>query len=50
VLYLDDHEMARINWDSGEHEPRRLRVGIGRSSAGATATVLTAAVRMTVND
>jgi len=46
VLYLNDDEKARINWDSADHEPRKLRAGIGRSSAGATATVLTAELRV----
>ena len=45
VLYLDDDEKARINWDSAGYEPRKLRAGI-RSSAGATATVLTAELRV----
>jgi hypothetical protein len=42
ILYLNDDEKARINWDCADFEARKLRVGIGRSSAGATATVLTA--------
>ena len=46
VLYLNDDEKARINWDSTGYEPRKLRAGIGRSSAGATATVLTAGLRV----
>jgi hypothetical protein len=46
VLYLNDDEKARINWDSIDHEPRKLRAGIGRSSAGATATVLTAGLQV----
>jgi hypothetical protein len=45
VLYLNDgermEEQARINWDSTAFEPRCLRAGIGFSSEGATATVLT---------
>jgi len=50
VLYLDDDEKARVNWDSADYEPRKLRAGIGRSSAGATATVLTADLRVRGDD
>jgi hypothetical protein len=47
VLFLDDDEKLRINWDSTTHEPRKLRAGIGLSSAGATATVLADELRVT---
>jgi hypothetical protein len=47
VLYLDDDEKLRINWNSTIHEPRRLRAGIGLSSAGATATILGDELRLT---
>jgi Peptidase family M23 len=47
VLYLDDDEKLRINWDSTTYEPLNLRAGIGLSSAGATATVLTDELRLT---
>jgi Peptidase family M23 len=51
VLYLNEGEQmveqARINWDSTIFEPRSLRAGIGLSSAGATATVLTDELRLT---
>jgi Peptidase family M23 len=46
VLYLDDHEKARVNWDTTDSGPLRLRAGIGRSSAGATAIVHTAELRV----
>ena len=46
VLSLDEgggrlKEQVRLNWDSRVHEPLRLRAGIGFSSVGAAATVLT---------
>ena len=41
VLYLDGREQARLNWDTTELEPKIFRAGIGLTSAGATATVLT---------
>ena len=47
VLFLDDDEKLRINWDSTTHEPLRLRAGIGISSAGATATILADELRLT---
>jgi hypothetical protein len=51
VLYLNEggklEEQARINWDSTTSEPLRFRAGIGRSAAGAMATVLTDKVRVT---
>jgi hypothetical protein len=47
VLYLDDEEKLRVNWDSTTYEPLKLRAGIGLSSAGATATVLTDELRLT---
>jgi hypothetical protein len=47
VLFLDDDEKLRINWDSTTHEPRKLRAGIGLSSAGATATILADELRLT---
>lgn len=51
VLYLDEGgkmvEKERINWDSTAFEPLVLRAGIGLSSAGATATVLTDELRLT---
>jgi hypothetical protein len=45
--FLDDDEKLRINWDSTTHEPRKLRAGIGLSSAGATATILADELRLT---
>ena len=47
VLFLDDDEKLRINWDSTIHEPRKLRAGIALSSAGATATILADDLRLT---
>ena len=47
VLFLDDNEKLRINWDSTAHEPRKLRAGVGLSSAGATATILADELRLT---
>jgi hypothetical protein len=47
VLFLDDDEKLRKNWDSTTHEPRNLRAGIGLSSAGATATILADQLRVT---
>lgn len=52
VLYLSDPdetlvEWLRVNWDSRITEPGILRAGIGLSSAGATATMLTDDGRVT---
>jgi hypothetical protein len=51
VLYLNEGEQmveqTRINRDLTAFEPRRVRAGIGLSSAGATATVLTDELRLT---
>ncbi|MGZ8393866.1 MAG: hypothetical protein ACXWWJ_03770, partial [Nitrospira sp.] len=51
VLYLDEGdkmvEIDRIDWDSTAFEPLLLRAGIGLSSAGAKATVLTDELRLT---
>jgi peptidase M23-like protein len=47
VLFLDDDEKLRINWDSTTHEPRKLRAGIALSPAGATATILADDLRLT---
>jgi Peptidase family M23 len=47
ALFLDDDEKLRTNWDSTTHEPRKLRAGIGLSSAGATATILADELRLT---
>jgi hypothetical protein len=51
VLYLDDDETMkeqnRLNWDSTASEPTILRAGIGLSSAGAQATLLTDELRLT---
>jgi hypothetical protein len=47
VLYLDDEEIERVNWDSTASEPLALRAGIGRLSAGATATIFLDEVRLT---
>jgi len=47
VLFLDDDERLRINWDSTTHEPRKLRAGIALSSAGARATILADQLRLT---
>jgi len=41
ILSLENDEKLRINWDSTVYEPGSLRAGIGQSSAGVTATVLT---------
>jgi murein DD-endopeptidase MepM/ murein hydrolase activator NlpD len=50
VLYLDEDgaltEHDRLNWDSTAFEPSVLRAGIGLSSAGARATVLTDDLRV----
>ena len=40
-------EIDRIDWDSTAFEPLALRAGIGLSSAGAKATVLTDELRLT---
>lgn len=51
VLYLDMEgrmtERARLNWDTSRDVPDRVRAGIGRSSAGARATVLVDGIRVT---
>jgi hypothetical protein len=47
VLYLNDEEVARVNWDSTALEPLALRVGIGRLSAGSATTVLVDELRLT---
>ena len=51
ILYLDQagrmHEQVRLNWDSCEHEPQKLRIGIGRSSMGTATTVLVDEVWLT---
>jgi hypothetical protein len=51
ILYLNERgrmkEQARLNWDSTEHEPQSLRVGIGFSSVGAAATALVDEVWLT---
>jgi hypothetical protein len=39
-------EQTRIDWDSTAFEPRSLRAGIGLSTEGATATVLTDELRL----
>ncbi|HSV80740.1 MAG TPA: M23 family metallopeptidase [Ramlibacter sp.] len=45
ILYLDEggrmKEQVRLNWDSIAHPPLRLRAGIGFSSMGTAAKVLT---------
>ena len=46
VLYLDGEEQARLNWDTTELEPEIFRAGIGLTSTGATATVLTDDLRL----
>jgi hypothetical protein len=50
VLYLDEdgkmEEQDRLDWDSTASEPTVLRAGIGFSSAGAKATVLTDELRV----
>jgi Peptidase family M23 len=50
VLYLDEdgkmEEQDRLDWDSKASEPTVLRAGIGFSSAGAKATVLTDDLRV----
>lgn len=54
VLYLNEGEQlveqVRVNWDSTKFEPRTLRAGIGLSSAGAMATVLTDELRVTESE
>jgi hypothetical protein len=47
VLFLNDDEKLRVNWDSTTHEPHKLRAGIALSSAGATATILADDIRLT---
>jgi hypothetical protein len=51
VLYLNKGrqfvEQTRINWDSTTSEPTSLRAGIGLTSPGARATVLTHELRLT---
>ncbi len=47
VLYLDSQEKVRLDWDSTGHEPDTVRVGIGRSPAGATATLHVDEVKLT---
>jgi hypothetical protein len=53
VLYLNKGrqlvEQTRINWDSTTSQPTSLRAGIGLTSPGATATVLTDELRLTEN-
>jgi hypothetical protein len=46
VLHLDGQEKVRLDWDSTDHEPDTLRVGIGRSPAGATATLHADEIRL----
>ena len=46
VLYVDDDEQARVNLGTVRGEPGKVRAGIARSSPGATATVLTAELRI----
>jgi len=41
------NEQDRLDWDSTTFEPLVLRAGIGLSSAGARATVLTDELRLT---
>jgi hypothetical protein len=54
VLYLDEGarmaEQVRLNWDSTEHEPSRLRAGIGFSSVGAAATIWADELRLTESE
>lgn len=47
VLYLDDVEHRRLNWDSTSFEPDKLSVGIGLISGDAKATILTDELRLT---
>lgn len=51
VLYLNKDgamkEQCRLNWDSTASEPTALRAGIGSSSAGAQATLLSDELRLT---
>jgi hypothetical protein len=47
VLYLDDVEQIRRNWDSTSFEPDKLSAGIGLISGGAKATILTDELRLT---
>jgi hypothetical protein len=46
VLYVDGQEKVRLDWDSTDHEPDTVRVGIGRSQAGATATLYADEIRL----
>ena len=46
VLHLDGQEKVRLDWDSTDHEPDTVRVGIGRSPAGGTATLHADEVRL----
>jgi hypothetical protein len=47
ILLLDNVELARLNWDSSETEPRRARAGIARISGSAAAIVLVDDLRVT---
>jgi len=47
ILSLDNAEQARLNWDSGATEPRRVRAGIVRISGGGAAIVLADDLRVT---
>ncbi|HET9832253.1 MAG TPA: hypothetical protein VFP91_11105 [Vicinamibacterales bacterium] len=47
VLYLDGQEKLRLDWNSTDREPDTFRVGIGRSPAGATATLYADEIRLT---
>lgn len=38
ILSLGSSEQARLNWDTSAVNPRAIRAGISRLSAGATAT------------
>jgi len=50
VLRVDGVEQDRFTWDSTANEPLRLRVGIGSSDKGATATVLANDVKLSELD
>jgi Peptidase family M23 len=47
ILVLDNFELARLNWDSSDTEPRRVRAGIARISGSAAAIVLVDDLRVT---
>jgi hypothetical protein len=51
VLYVSTAgallERGRVDWDTTESEPDRVRIGIGRSPAGRRASILVDDIRLT---